>query len=427
MTTAAEGRGVDHSAAPWRALSDFLRSAPTRFRRPVTTGAYRPEIDGLRFFAIAGVVLGHLFERLDRFFPQFDALLRSPPFVPFAGVDMRHGVYLFFAVSGFIIASQAAKARASTLSAPFLKAYFGRRVLRIEPPYMILLVATWAVVGLTGFVPDGTRQFDTPPASLTVSLISGLFYVHDLVWGSLPRLFPPGWTLEVEVQFYLIAPLVFWAWFKLVDTRAKIAVGALVFVVALALAASTPASAGPVSLTYSLLRHFDFFWIGIAIAGLRPAIERAMARAPGWAATALGLAGLAALLGWPNPSAGFTDWLTSRLALDCGILAVFTSVLAPVSSVRAFCTLPWISLIGGACYSLYLTHLQIIQVLTALAARRLPDASTPALIALMAVALIAVLIVGLLYYVAVERVFMAPHWHRDALARIFPKRTQTIG
>jgi len=427
LSTAAQGRGVDHVAAPWRALCDVLRSAPARFRRPVTTGAYRPEIDGLRFFAIAGVVFGHLFERLDRFFPQFDAILRSPPLVFFSGVDMRHGVYLFFAVSGFIIASQAAKSRFSMVSAPFLKAYFGRRVLRIEPPYVILLIATWAVVGLTGFVPDGTRQFDTPPSSLFVSLISSLFYVHDLVWGSLPRLFPPGWTLEVEVQFYLLAPLIFWAWFKLRDVRLKLVAGACVLIAALALAAYTPSTAGALSLSYSIARNFDFFWMGIFIAGLRDDVARLAAKAPAWASTALGLAGLAALLGWPNPSEGLGQWLANRLAIDFGILAVFASVLAPASRVRAFCALPWISLLGGACYSLYLTHLQIIQVMTSLAARLLPDASTLAIVALMVGALAAVMAVGLAYYVAIERVFMAPNWPRALRAKAFPGRAENLG
>jgi len=223
-----------------------------------------------------------------------------------------------------------------------------------------------------------------------------------------------------------LAPLIFWAWFKLGDVRLKIAAGSCVLVAALALAATTPSTAGPFSLSYSIFRNFDFFWMGIFIAGLRDDIERLAAKLPAWASTVLGLAGLAALLCWPNPSEGAGQWLADRLAIDFGVLAVFASVLAPASRVRAFCALPWISLIGGACYSLYLTHLQIIQVMTSLAARFLPDASPLAIFALMVGAIVAVLAVGLLYYVAIERVFMAPNWHRALLARAFPKRAETL-
>ena len=60
------------------------------------------------------------------------------------------GVNLFFAISGFILANQAIKANRNPLGGGFLKAYFGRRVMRIEPPYIILLLATLAFVSLTG-------------------------------------------------------------------------------------------------------------------------------------------------------------------------------------------------------------------------------------------------------------------------------------
>ena len=41
----------------------WLAGFPIRFQRKISQGAYRPEVDGLRFFAIAFVVFGHSLER----------------------------------------------------------------------------------------------------------------------------------------------------------------------------------------------------------------------------------------------------------------------------------------------------------------------------------------------------------------------------
>ena len=120
-------------------------------------GDYRAEIDGLRFFAIAIVVVGHFGERAVRFFPSAEAAAGEHPLIGSLLQRPGLGVSLFFAISGFIIATQAMKAKHGPLSAKFLRAYFGRRMLRIEPPYLILLVATWVLLTLSGYTPEGTR------------------------------------------------------------------------------------------------------------------------------------------------------------------------------------------------------------------------------------------------------------------------------
>ena len=130
----------------------WLSSFPLRFRRNVSQGVYRAEIDGLRFFAIAFVIFGHALERAERFFPQSQPWLSGSRAGGFLQVAPP-GVMLFFAISGFVLASQALKAKASPLSGAFLRSYFGRRILRIEPPYVILLPAPLAVVGLAHFTP----------------------------------------------------------------------------------------------------------------------------------------------------------------------------------------------------------------------------------------------------------------------------------
>ena len=169
----------------------WLAGFPARFQRKISQGAYRPEVDGLRFFAIAFVIFGHSLERAARFFVSYRDALGD------TALELRLqvaplGVNLFFAISGFILANQAIKANSNPLGVAFLKAYFGRRVLRIEPPYVILLVATWALISLTGYVPDGTHRFDVAPASLNLSLAQQPVLSARPHLGHVPAVVPAG-------------------------------------------------------------------------------------------------------------------------------------------------------------------------------------------------------------------------------------------
>ena len=394
---------------------------PARFRRKISQGAYRPEVDGLRFFAIAFVIFGHSIERAGRFFASYrDALGGGPVELTLQVAPL--GVNLFFAISGFILANQAIKANASPLSGAFLKAYFGRRVLRIEPPYIILLVATWAFISLTGFVPDGTHQFDVEPASLSVSLLGGVVYMHDLIWGTFPRLFPPGWSLEVEVQFYVVAPLLFWLWARTSATRTRATMAAAFFAGGVLLSILDLKTLGPAHVEFSLLRFFNFFWLGIVLAYAREPLTAWIAGRSAAFATALGWGGLALCVGLPGPrEMADTQSLTEALRLPgvyLGLAAVFVSTFAPRSGFRAFCAKPWISLIGGACYSIYLVHLQVTQVIAGAVAKLAPGLPMIGVLATFVASALVVLAVGLIYYVSIERRFMTRNWHLLAWAKV---------
>jgi peptidoglycan/LPS O-acetylase OafA/YrhL len=384
---------------------------PSRFQRKISQGAYRPEVDGLRFFAIAFVIFGHSLERAARFFASYRDTLGGTAVE--AHLQMAPlGVNLFFAISGFILANQAIKANANPLSGGFLKAYFGRRVMRIEPPYIILLLATWALISVTGYVPEGTHRFDVAPASLNVSLAGSVLYLHDLIWGTFPRLFPPGWSLEVEVQFYVLAPLLFWLWTRLSRRDARATMAAAFFACGVALSILDPKTLGPVHVEYSLLHYFNFFWLGIVLAYFRAPLTDWIAPRSAGFVTALGWLGLAlcaSLSGTTDPQA--TSEALRLPGIYLGLAAVFVSTFAPRSGFRAFCARPWISLVGGACYSIYLVHLQVTQVVASFAAKAAPGAPLAAVAAIFVASALVVVGGGLTYYVLVERRFMTRDWH----------------
>jgi peptidoglycan/LPS O-acetylase OafA/YrhL len=95
-----------------------------------------------------------------------------------------------------------------------------------------------------------------------------------------------------------------------------------------------------------------------------------------------------------------------------GICLTFAGVLDNRTSFKRFCSLPWISLLGGACYSIYLVHLQILQVASKILITHLHQQNWFLVLAVCCAVLIPlVLACGMIFYTVVERSFMIPDWH----------------
>lgn len=381
-----------------------MRFTLDRLRRQCTATQYRPEIDGLRFFAIGVVLLGHIAERIHRFAVDAGGSTPNDPlFALFS--EPANGVLLFFAISGFIIACQFM--RDGSISRGYLKKYFRRRVLRIEPPYFVILTLTYIVVALIGFVPADVHRFWGEPKSIHESFLASLFYAHTWLFGTMPRLFGPGWSLEIEVQFYVLAPIFFLLYFGTKNRKLRALYGVVVLVLAMfGNIVPLPAEIGK-HVAFSLFRFFAFFWIGVLFADFQNIARKApafLASLAGW----LGLCGffLTGIL-FANPQLGVLHLVFQV----CAVSALFLAVLAEGSSVRRFCSLPWIAIIGGACYSIYLTHLQTSQLLCHQLFKLMVH--VPLWITLcvnLVIGLSAAIVVGLVFYVLIERPCMNPNW-----------------
>ena len=180
------------------------------------------------------------------------------------------GVDLFFVLSGFLIAGQLLRpwARGAT---PSYARFFGRRLLRTLPAYLV-------VVALYFLVPGVRDRADLAPSWQFLT-----FSENWLVDMSTPKAFSHVWSLCVEEQFYLVFPIVV-ALIALRPTSAKI-IGAVVSVMVLGMAlrgylwlhsvAATPfdITAAPRSGPYMRLIYYptgtrlDGLLMGIAAAG----------------------------------------------------------------------------------------------------------------------------------------------------------------
>ena len=171
-----------------------------RLLRITSSGRFIPEIDGLRFFAIGAVLLFHVngYYR-DKCGRTFDPPLEQDPLYLLFNLG-NIGVQLFFVLSGFILALPFAEHH--LLGAPKvpLKGYYYRRLTRLEPPYIVNLLLLFSARVLLA----GTAL------GLLPHLLASLFYVHSLTYGTWSRINFVAWSLEIEVQFYLLAPLLAW-------------------------------------------------------------------------------------------------------------------------------------------------------------------------------------------------------------------------
>jgi peptidoglycan/LPS O-acetylase OafA/YrhL len=107
------------------------------------------------------------------------------------------GVSLFFVISGFCIHYSFLKHEAGSPGKPFLKQFFWKRFWRIYPPYFITLVVFFYLM---------FRHPETGPTAGNFWL--HLLLVHNFSAGAFIGINPAFWSLAVEMQFYLLFPLV---------------------------------------------------------------------------------------------------------------------------------------------------------------------------------------------------------------------------
>jgi peptidoglycan/LPS O-acetylase OafA/YrhL len=157
---------------------------------PTTSSSkYRPEIDGLRAFAVVAVIINHFNKDL----------LPSG----YLGVD------IFFVISGYVITASLA-GRESKNFLDFLTGFYERRIKRLVPALVVFVLVTSVLISF--FNPD-------PGGALEIGWKS-LFGVSNIsLYGSSTDYFAQStelnpfthtWSLGVEEQFYLLFPFLIW-------------------------------------------------------------------------------------------------------------------------------------------------------------------------------------------------------------------------
>jgi len=151
-------------------------------------------IDGLRAIAVTAVVLYHL----------------GISWIPggFLGVD------LFFVISGYVI-TRLILDSINQSSALDLRAFYAARIRRIYPGLIFMIICTILFIGV--WAPEAIKRFLADlPFVLTGSMNWSLVARNQDYFESIgrPPLLQHTWSLAVELQYYLIWPLILLAVLK---------------------------------------------------------------------------------------------------------------------------------------------------------------------------------------------------------------------
>lgn len=317
---------------------------------------HRPPLDGLRALAFLGVFAGH------------------GELVP-GGDSGAVAMFLFFALSGFLITSLLVGERWTTGTVS-LRRFFGRRALRLLPALALFLMVWVAVIAVFGHDswttsvpqggPGGPEPFLTALHAAAVSM--GYFMNWAEVLGMFGHYVAIGhvWSLSVEEQFYLVwAPIVA----VLVAWRLRgVAVAALVL--AAGSLAEVPllyhGGAGELRVYMGTDTRAAAFLLGAALAVLwcrgtlswlrRPAVALIVAGLAGlvllWAASPL--SGPGAVLGPRSETAVFlARWYACTAAAPVVVVAAASVEAGALWRALSGSTLTYI---GRRSYALYLWH-----------------------------------------------------------------------
>lgn len=378
-----------------------------RLRRVTTSKAFIPEIDGLRFLAILTVVLFHLGTAIIDNVPAGRWL--APPDTDWLRrltLTGGLGVDIFFAISGFVLALPFARHHLQGAKPVSLRAYYWRRVTRLEPPYILVMVGLFAVH--VWLLKTGTF------AALLPRLLASLVYLHCIIYGEWSKINPVAWSLETEVQFYLLAPL-FAQIYRIPGKfrRRSLMIGLILASIALGQFAGETLRG--LHLDRTILVYGNLFLVGFLFADIY-LVDMAE---EGAAQLRWDLAGIVAILGiFYLPHQGIFGVLFSFL-IFCLLAAVFNGV-----KLRAAFRSPWVTAVGGMCYTIYLLHYAFL-LLVLLATRHLafngPFWMNYVVQAIICLPL--VFAVSSAYFLLIEKPCMYPDWPQRAIHWLMPGRS----
>jgi peptidoglycan/LPS O-acetylase OafA/YrhL len=308
--------------------------------RVTSGGPLLPSVDGLRCVAILAVICYHL----NGYVAAKAVGLTEADARTYQMFHLLHGancgVQIFFAISGFILTLPFARETRSSGRPLSLWKYYIRRLTRIEPPFLINIALLFVLLVVV-------KQKQV--SDLMGPFLATITYTHNFVYGKLSSINAVAWSLEIEVQFYLLAPfLLRWYFSCRAGKRRSIVFTAIVAMAVLKMYWE-PAN----RLRWGVLYPLNHFLTGVLLGDIFVLKWKEQpTRQAFW--------DVIALLVLP------AIFYSQRHPVAYHCLPFFTAALfcAALRGPRTHAALsfPWVVVIGGMCYSIYLYHFLVISL-----------------------------------------------------------------
>jgi len=366
-----------------------------KFRRKTTSGDYYPEVDGLRFIAIITVLLFHI---------SLSVKTTGQPAI--IGLNILElifnngwqGVELFFAISGFIIGLPYAKQYINGGRPVVIKTYLLRRVTRLEPPYFVALIL-FLIVQLA--------MNQTEIYNGLLSLFQSMFYFNFLINNNLDYLIISViWSLEIEVQFYLLAILLSKVFkLKLFIRRTVLVLSILIFPILQIYVVSLPTT---------IFNFIQFFLIGFLLADLF--LDSRKYESSNKITVFLGFVALGVILLVDHRMNIFYQYLYLVSMFLFYFIVMNNDFWKKMMSLRL------ISVIGGMCYTIYLIHSPIVSAYSRISSYlAISDYYLVNWIIASFVITPLVLLASAVFFRYVEQPCMDKNWFKNLLEKFNPK------
>lgn len=383
----------------------YLSLIPDKLKRVTSGGKFINEIDGLRFLAIMPVLVQHMSERFVRNSPINFSSNPDESFSLFLAYRGFLGIYIFFIISGFILALPFAAHKLNDQKKIQLKDYYWRRLTRLEPPYII-----WMTVFFIVFLIVKRESF----IAYLPNFLANITYTHTLIFNKWSVFNPPTWTLEIEIQFYILAPFLANLFFFYKNHQKRWTINLISLVVLIVLQQYFKFYSNPYSFT--ILGHLHYFLIGFFLADIYLVKWKNGIKHHHQYDLFFIIALVVLIFGW-----SWSYELYSRILVILSLFLLFISSFKGII-VNNFLRNRWVTAIGGMCYTIYLIHLPFSEFLIIITKKiALTNNITINLLVQLAIFIPLILIISAFFFVILEKPFMNKNWTQKLSLRL-PKK-----
>jgi peptidoglycan/LPS O-acetylase OafA/YrhL len=340
-----------------------------QFSRVTSSVSLIPQLDGLRCLSMLLVLGHHVFaiyledtHRLGtQHLPQDWSIIATRSNLVDWGLHLAFGVSIFCVISGFILTIPFARSYAKGLPPPSWGRYLLRRLIRLEPPYILNMLFMFFVLM------SPLQQPRVPPFVMHVVFLPHLWaslgYIHELVYGQPSWINGIAWTLEIEIQFYLLLPF-FARIFLLRRTALR---RSLLFAIVLAAGFfaqfAVPALHSP-RLALSVVIQLHFFLAGVLLADLYLDPPHWLCFGPHLADALTLFAALLLIF--------IVHWVPHFAVVEPFLVAAcMFCVFKGIWTGRLFGS-PWLTIPGCMSYTIYLYHTFLLHTLMPYSIQLLP-------------------------------------------------------